>query len=137
MAMLTIGEVARRAGVRTSALRYYEEVGVLPPAERHGGQRRYDETVLARLAVVRLAQEVGFTVAEMRALVEGFDHVGVAAERWRVLASRKLTETDALIARAETMKRLLESSLHRGCLTLDTCALVRDAHHGEAGLPDS
>ncbi len=69
--LLTIGEVARRAGVRTSALRYYEEVGVLPPPERKSGQRRYDETVLARLAVVRLAQELGFTVAEIRALGRG------------------------------------------------------------------
>ncbi len=126
MTMLTIGEVARRAGVRTSALRYYEEVGVLPPAERHGGQRRYDEAVLARLAVVRLAQEVGFSVAEMRALVEGFDHVGVAAERWRVLASRKLTEVDVLIARVENMKQVLEKSLRCGCLTLDSCVLVLD-----------
>ena len=54
--MLTIGEVARRARLRASALRYYEDVGVLPPAVRVRGQRRYDEAVLVRLAVVRLAQ---------------------------------------------------------------------------------
>jgi MerR family transcriptional regulator, redox-sensitive transcriptional activator SoxR len=124
MAMLTIGEVARRAGVRTSALRYYEEVGVLPPAERIGGQRRYDEAVLARLAVVRLAQEVGFSVAEIRALVEGFDDVGVASDRWRELATQKLSEVDALITCAEHMKQLLEESLDCGCLTLDACTLV-------------
>lgn len=133
--MLTIGEVARRAGVRPSALRYYEEVGVLPPAERQSGQRRYDEAVLARLAVVRVAQEVGFTVAEIRALVEGFDQTGVAAERWQKLASRKLTEVDALIAHAENMKRLLEESLRCGCLTLDACALVADLRQREAGSP--
>jgi MerR family redox-sensitive transcriptional activator SoxR len=127
--MLTIGEVARRAGVRPSALRYYEEVGVLPPAERIGGQRRYDEAVLARLAVVRLAQQVGFTVAEVRALVEGFDDVGVSSDRWRELASRKLTEVDALIARAGEMKRVLEESLRCGCLTLDACTLVLERQH--------
>ena len=135
MAMLTIGEVARRAGVRPSALRYYEEVGVLPAAERQGGQRRYDEAILARLAVVRLAQEVGFSVAEMRALVEGFDEVGVASERWQELASRKLTEVDALIARAQNMKQVLEKSLHCGCLTLDSCALVLDAQDRECAAP--
>ncbi len=135
--MLAIGEVARRAGLRTSALRYYEEVGVLPPAARVDGQRRYNEAVLARLAVVRLAQEVGFTVAEIRSLVEGFDNVGVASHRWRVLASRKLAETDALIARAENMKRLLEESLHCGCVTLDACALVLGPHLGQTGPSDA
>ena len=121
---MTIGEVARRAGLRTSALRYYEDVGVLPHAERISGQRRYDETVLARLAVVRLAQDLGFTVAEIRALVEGFDDVGVPSGRWRELASQKLTEVDALITHAEQMKQLLKESLRCGCLTLDSCAIV-------------
>jgi MerR family redox-sensitive transcriptional activator SoxR len=124
MAMLTIGEVAARAGLRTSALRYYEEVGILPAAARIGGKRRYDEAVLARLAVVRLAQEVGFSVAEIRSLVEGFDDAGVASARWQELASRKLNEVDALIRRAEHMKELLVESLGCGCLTLDACRLV-------------
>ena len=124
MGTLTIGEVARRAGLRTSALRYYEEVGVLPHAERISGQRRYDETVLARLAIVRLAQDLGFTVAEIRALVEGFDDVGVPSARWRELASRKLTEVNALITHAEQMKQVLKESLDCGCLTLDACAVV-------------
>ncbi len=124
MAMLTIGEVARRAGLRTSAIRYYEDVGVLPPAHRQGGQRRYDEAVLARLAVVRLAQEVGFTVSEIRSLVEGFDKVGVPRDRWQALASRKLADVDDLIVRAEQMKQVLQESLGCGCLTLDACALV-------------
>ena len=136
MATLTIGEVARRAGVRTSALRYYEEVGVLPPAERVSGQRRYDEAVLTRLAVIRLAQELGFSVAEIRALVESFDDVAVPSQRWRELARRKLTEVDALITHAEHMKQLLEESLDCGCLTLDACTLVLERQHGAAAAPD-
>jgi MerR family transcriptional regulator, redox-sensitive transcriptional activator SoxR len=124
MKMLTIGEVARRAGLRTSALRYYEEVGVLPPAVRISGQRRYDEVVLARLAVIRLAQDLGFSIAEIRSLVEGFGDAGVPSQRWREMATRKLTEVDALISHAEQMKHLLEESLHCGCLTLDACAIV-------------
>lgn len=133
MRAMTIGEVARRAGVRPTAIRYWEGEGVLPPPRRAGGQRRYDEAVLARLAVVRLAQEVGFSVAEMRALVEGFDAEGVAAERWRALAERKLGEVDALIARAEETKRVLAESLRCGCVTLDACASVLD--HGGARSP--
>lgn len=127
MAGLTIGEVAKRAGLRTSAVRYYEDAGVLPPAARVGGQRRYDETVLARLAVIRLAQEVGFSVAEIRALVDGFDSAGIAPERWQEMARRKLADVDALLQRAERMKLLLEASLDCGCLTLDTCQLVLGA----------
>ncbi len=130
MTMLTIGDVAKRTGLRVSALRYYEEVGVLPPAARVGGQRRYDEAVLARLAVVRLAQEVGFSVSEIRSLVEGFNDVGVASARWQELASRKLSEVDALIRRAEHMKQVLEESLGCGCLTLDACQLVLGLPHG-------
>lgn len=126
MGELTIGEVAKRTGLRASALRYYEEVGVLPPATRVGGQRRYDEAVLARLAVIRLAQEVGFSVAEIRALVDGFDTAGIAPERWQEMARYKLADVDALLRRAERMKRLLEASLECGCLTLDTCQLVLD-----------
>jgi MerR family redox-sensitive transcriptional activator SoxR len=124
MGELTIGEVARRAGLRASAVRYYEDAGILPPAARVSGQRRYDETVLARLAVIRLAQEVGFSVAEIRALVDGFDTAGVASERWQEMARHKLPDVDALMQRAERMKLLLETSLACGCLTLDACQLV-------------
>ena len=126
MGELTIGEVAKRARLRPSAVRYYEDVGILPPAARVSGQRRYDETVLARLAVIRLAQEVGFSVAEIRALVDGFETAGVASERWQEMARHKMADVDALLRRAERMKLLLEASRTCGCLTLDTCQLVLD-----------
>ncbi|MBA3414664.1 MAG: MerR family transcriptional regulator [Chloroflexia bacterium] len=128
MGSFTIGEVAQRAGVKATAIRYWEREGVLPPPRRVGGQRRYDEAVLARLAVVRLAQEVGFSVAEVRALVAGFAERGVAPERWRELAERKLAEADALIARAEGMKRVLQASLRCGCaLVLRPCTAAPPA----------
>lgn len=128
--MLTIGEMAKRAGLRTSTLRYYEEVGVLPPAVRVSGQRRYDAAVLARLAVVRLAQELGFSIAEIRALVAGCEEAGVSSQRWQELAARKLDEIDALIVQAEQMKQLLQESLDCGCLTLDACELVLARQRG-------
>lgn len=124
MGSLTIGEVARRAGVRPTTIRYWESEKVLPEPRRAGGQRRYDETVLARLAVVRLAQAVGFSVADLRALVDGFDDQGVPPERWRLLAAARLTAVNALIDRAEAMKRQLEASLRCGCITLDSCELA-------------
>lgn len=119
---LTIGDVARRAGLNTSALRYYERVGLLPSPERINGQRRYGDDVLTRLAVVRMAQEAGFTIEEMKTLVSGFPEATPAAERWRELAARKLPEVEAMLLRLQTMRRVLEESLACDCLTLDACA---------------
>ena len=64
MAALTISEVAKRLGVRSSTIRYYEEIGILPPAHRLNGQRRYDQKVLYRLAVIQHAQRAGFSLPE-------------------------------------------------------------------------
>ncbi len=124
MEEVSIGEVARRAGVRTSALRYYESVGVLPTPRRVNGQRRYDGEVLDLLAIVRVAQQAGFTVAEIRTLLHGFSADTPPSARWRALASRKLPEIEALIERALGMKRLLERGLRCDCLRLEDCELV-------------
>ena len=122
MAHLTIGEVSRQAGLRPSALRYYEDVGLLPPPTRVGGQRRYDATILERLAVIRLAQSAGFTVAETRTFLHGFAPDTPPPDRWRALAAAKLPEVEALIARARGMQEILEAGLRCECLTLVACA---------------
>ncbi len=121
---VAIGEVARRAGVRTSAIRYYESVGLIPRPKRESGQRRYDLDVLTRLTLVRMAQEAGFTIEEIRTLVSGFPKETPAGPRWRELALRKLPEVDALIARLQTVRSVLEESLCCGCLTLEACAEI-------------
>ena len=127
----TIGEVARRAGVRPSALRYYERVGVLPAPGRQNGRRRYEggvlREVLDRLAVVGVAQQAGFTIAEIRTLLDGFSEDTPPSERWRVLASEKLPEVEALIGRARGMKRLLERGLECECLRIEDCELLPSA----------
>lgn len=124
MTSFTIGEIARQTGLRPSAIRYYEGVGVLPPPQRVNGRRRYDDAVLARLNLVRMAQEAGFTIAEIRQLAEGFTADTPASERWRTLATAKLAEVDALIARAESMRRVLAQALTCGCLRLEDCAAL-------------
>ena len=139
MGQLSIGEVARRANLRPSAIRYYEDVGVLPPPRRVNGRRRYDAEVLTRLAVVRMAQEAGFTIEEIRTLVAGFPEGTPASARWRALAERKLPEVDALIARLQAVRRVLEESLRCGCLTLEACAALgwggRPAEDGHSCPP--
>jgi MerR family redox-sensitive transcriptional activator SoxR len=108
--------------MRPSALRYYESVGLLPAPARVSGRRRYDADVLPRLALIAAAQQMGFTIAEIGTLLHGFSPETPASARWRVLAAQKLPEVEALIARAQGMKRLLEEALTCGCLTLDACA---------------
>jgi MerR family transcriptional regulator, redox-sensitive transcriptional activator SoxR len=125
---MSIGEVAQKAGVRSSTLRYYESIGLLPTPERENGRRRYDgevlREVLDRLAVVRVAQQAGFTISEVRMLLDGFSEDTPPSERWRVLAREKLPEVDALIERALGMKDLLERGLRCECLSLEDCVLV-------------
>ena len=124
MEELPIGEVARRAGIRPSALRYYESIGLMPAPKRVSGRRRYDQSTVQMLKVVQLAQQAGFTVAEIQTLLHGFAPDTPPAARWDPLARQKLQELDALIERAQKMKRILETGLHCGCLRLEDCAIV-------------
>lgn len=121
MEELTISEVARRAGIRPSAIRYYESVNVLPAPRRVSGQRRYNEDVLRRLAVIQIAQQVGFTVAEMRTLFESLDAETSTPTQWQVLARQKLAEVDMLMQRASEMRRLLLERLDCDCPNLEDC----------------
>jgi MerR family redox-sensitive transcriptional activator SoxR len=119
--MLTIGEVAKRAGLNTSAIRYYERKGLLPKPERISGQRRYDESILQQLSVIRLAQQAGFTIAEIRALFNEFPLDALPSVRWQTLATGKIAEIDALIQRAIAMKAMLEQLTMCQCESLDVC----------------
>ena len=105
---MTIGSLARKAGVRPSAVRYYERMGLLPAPLRRSGRRDYDPDAVAQLAVVQFALSTGFTLRETRQLVRGFSPAVAASARWRALASTKVKEIDRLIARATTMKALLQ-----------------------------
>ena len=124
MTNLTIGEVARRTGLRTSAIRYYEKIGLLPKTQRISGQRRYEHDVFNYLAVIDVAKRAGFRVDEMRHLFHGFGRGIPAFHRWQVLAQRKIAEMDELIARAKKMKRLLEKADRCKCLDLEDCGKV-------------
>jgi DNA-binding transcriptional MerR regulator len=104
---LTIGELARRAGVATSALRYWEELGLLPAPARVSGQRRYPESMLGVVGVILLLQDAGFTLAEQKALAASH-----GAGEWRELAGRKLGELDERIADAQAARVAIDHALH-------------------------
>src|SRR5690349_7561067 len=108
MAELTIGEVARQAGLRTSTLRYYEEIGLLPAASRVNGQRRYDDGVFQTLALIHVAQQAGFTVAEIQILLNSILKETTPSVQWQTLAQQKLAEVERRLQDMQSMKRLLE-----------------------------
>lgn len=124
---MTIGEVAERAGLHASAVRYYESIGLLPKAPRVNGRRQYDDTVLEWLSLIALAREAGFTMAEIKRLVSGFRPGTPPAARWKELATRKLVEIDAMVARAERMRAVLRVALDCGCFRLEDCGALLDA----------
>lgn len=123
MKPLSIGEVARRTGVRTSALRYYEDAGILPTPARVSGRRLYDADAIHRVEVLRFAQQAGFTLEEIKTLFHGFQAETPLSKRWQSLAHAKLRELDLLSMRIQRMRRALELGLKCGCLRIEDCTL--------------
>ena len=119
MVLLTIGEVARQAGIRASAIRYYESIQLLPPAQRRSGRRLYGPEVFERLAFIQTARRLGFSLQEIQRLFD--DQTRPLSERWQSLANQKLGEVKSLIQQANTMQLLLERGLNCVCTDLDDC----------------
>lgn len=122
-ATLGIGEVAEKAGISVSAIRYYERHGLLPEAERVSGQRRFPEGTVQRLGVIAVAKQAGFSLDEVGALLGSIDEGAPAHEQLQVLAARKLPEVDALIDRARRMRDWLAIASVCGCGSLEDCGL--------------
>src|SRR3954454_12275921 len=97
----TIGQVAAQSGVPASTIRYYEEIGLLPAPQRANGQRRYADSITQKLGVIRLAQQAGFSIAEIHSLLHNFPQDAPPSERWQRLARQKL---DALEEQMHTLQ---------------------------------
>src|SRR5258708_16890630 len=122
MPELTISEVAQQVGLQASAIRYYERIGLLPPAQRMSGQRRYDTTALYRLAIIQQARQLGFTLEEIRQLFFGFRNFTRASERCQTLSRKKLAELDGLMDGIRTVRCLLKKMMQNcRCDTLEQC----------------
>ena len=122
---LTIGEVAERAGVATSALRFYEKEGLVEASRTDGGQRRYHRDVLRRIAFVRAAQRVGLTLDEIReALATLPDGRTPTAADWERLSRSWRPRIEARIRELELLRDKLSSCIGCGCLSLKTCAMA-------------
>jgi MerR family redox-sensitive transcriptional activator SoxR len=119
--------VSRRSGHGASTLRYWETVGLLPAPPRVGGKREYPADVVERIAVIDLAREAGFSLDEIRELLDGIATGVPPGRQWAALVERKRPEVDELIARAQAMRRLLDELARCTCPTLEDCAVASQA----------
>ena len=119
---MTIGQVAARCGLQTSAIRYYEKAGLLASPSRHGVRRVYDSGVLHRLAIICFAKELGFSLNEIAVLLKDFPENAKASPRWSQLAQAKIGEMKEIIAKATAVRKMLEKTLQCDCPKLEDCA---------------
>jgi DNA-binding transcriptional MerR regulator len=120
MSTVSIGEAARRTGVAATALRYYEDTGVLPRVARVRGRRRYDAASIRRIGLLRFAQQAGFSLDEVKTL---FASDAPLHDRWESIAKEKLNELDALAELIERMRRDVQRALACRCERIEDCTL--------------
>jgi MerR family redox-sensitive transcriptional activator SoxR len=122
MAELSIGQLAARAEINASTLRYYESVGLIPSPERKSGQRRYNDGLLDRIKFIKIAQQTGFTIQEITVLMEGFETLSLS-EKWEKMAQYKRHELEEKKRHINSMIQILDDGLNCKCLTWSECSI--------------
>jgi MerR family redox-sensitive transcriptional activator SoxR len=118
---MRIGDLARRSGMNASAIRYYESVGLLKPAERVAGQRHYSPEAVDRVLLIPFASDMGFTLSEIKLFLDGLRGDTPVGTRWKKLAQRKIREVEETIQRSQQLKLLLHHLLRCHCASLEVC----------------
>ena len=132
MVGMSISEVARQAGVRPSALRYYESIGLLPEPPRVSGRRRYESGAVQRVAIIQTAQQAGFTLAELRQLFDDILPSASPSDQWHTLIERKLHDIEARLQSIHSMKTLLEDIRDCADTELAECIYwIGQKHHAK------
>jgi MerR family redox-sensitive transcriptional activator SoxR len=116
--------------MRPSALRYYESIGLLPPAGRVAGRRVYPAGTVRRIALIKMAQRARFTLAEIRQLLDTSADRG-ATRQWRALAERKLPELDRFVQETQALRNAVADCLACGCMNFDSCQLLSPGTAGD------
>jgi MerR family redox-sensitive transcriptional activator SoxR len=119
---MTIGELAALSNLKPSAIRFYEKAGLLPAPARRNGRRVYSSESADRLFLVCFAKDTGFSLPEIKLLLHGFPPSTPAGDRWRKLATAKIQQLEAAIAKARAMEQMLRSIMKCRCTTMDQCA---------------
>jgi MerR family transcriptional regulator, redox-sensitive transcriptional activator SoxR len=130
--LLSIGTVAARAGVAVSALRFYEERGLLTSSRSEGGHRQYHRQVLRRLAFIQAAQRVGLTLEEIGRALATLPDDGPSAADWKRLSATWRPMLDEKIRLLEGLRDQLDSCIGCGCLSLQRCRLRNPADRAAA-----
>ncbi|WP_291057296.1 redox-sensitive transcriptional activator SoxR [Herbiconiux sp.] len=122
--LLAIGQLAERSGTSVSALRFYEQNGLIASERTAGNQRRYRRDVLRRIAFIRTSQRVGISLAEIRAALESLPDARTPTRAdWVRISARWRRELDARIADLQHLRSELDGCIGCGCLSLATCGL--------------
>jgi MerR family redox-sensitive transcriptional activator SoxR len=133
---LTIGEIADRSGVATSALRFYEERGLIAAARNASGHRRFERSVLRRVAFIVFAQRIGLTLEEIRGELAKLPGDRAPSRRdWARLSGSWNARIDERIAELARLKAGLAECIGCGCLSLDRCRLANPADRAGARGP--
>jgi MerR family transcriptional regulator, redox-sensitive transcriptional activator SoxR len=119
---MTIGQLAALTNLKPSAIRFYEKTGLLPPPARRNGRRVYPPDATHRLTLIHFAKDTGFSLPEIKLLLHGFPSTVTAGDRWRKLATSKIQQLEANIAKARAMEQMLRSLMKCRCTTIDQCA---------------
>jgi MerR family transcriptional regulator, redox-sensitive transcriptional activator SoxR len=117
----TIGEVARRAGLQPSAIRYYETVELLPKPRRRNGRCLYGPSLLPSLALITQARDAGFSIAEIHTLMHGFAPDTPPSARWCILATRRLQDIQEQMKQLQAKEQVVKRLLDCQCPTLRDC----------------
>ncbi len=121
---IAISELASRSGVAPSALRFYESLGLIHSERTPGNQRRFRRSMLRRVAVVRVARDLGISLEEIRSVMTGLaQDQALTGDDWERLAAGWREHLDARIAALERLRNELSSCIGCGCLSLERCAL--------------
>ncbi|SEO76087.1 MerR family transcriptional regulator [Paenibacillus sp. OV219] len=118
---LSIGQLAAKANVNASTLRYYESIGLLPFPERRNGQRRYDESLLERIHFIKVAQHTGFNMQEIAILLTGYETGDPQSEQWEQLVKQKRCELENKTKQIELMIEVLDNCIGRKCINWSEC----------------
>lgn len=124
-ASLSIGEVAAATGLRTSAIRYYEDARILPKPERVSGKRRYNGDTIDRITLIKFCRRLGMSLKDVRGLL-ATPRGSRAKDQWRRLVDGRLEEIGALITAARGVERILRESRDCDCVTLESCSFLVD-----------
>jgi MerR family redox-sensitive transcriptional activator SoxR len=120
--VVKIGEIAAKAGLAPSAIRYYEKAGLLKQPLRTNGWRIYSTEILHQLVIIEFAKETGFTLTEIKLLLHGFPENTLASARWKKMAREKIKELEIALAKTKAMKDMLEAMTTCRCRKLEECA---------------